>query len=291
MRSNQQGFTLIELMIALALGLIIVASGLFLFFSAQKSLALQKASSEIQDNANFALNYIAKDIRLSNLGSATASITPTLALGGIIFNQTNLPLVNTNYVTAANTGASNIENMQSDQLTIMYKPQAQGFDCEGDAITQNDVSNRYVVERYFIREDTNLVNGETSATALSLACHAGRTTGTTTPTNFGTSDTNKQGQIIVKRADSFKVNLIVASSDTLRDMSLNDYIAAQQKPRILAVQLGIITHAVQPISQARSNTISILNNQNLTLKNTNSVHHLYETVVQTIALRNGLGER
>lgn len=64
---KQLGMTLIELMIALVLGLIIVAAGFQLFVSGSINYNLQKTLAELQDNGNFGLNYITKDIRLANL--------------------------------------------------------------------------------------------------------------------------------------------------------------------------------------------------------------------------------
>ena len=53
---KQKGFTLIELMIALALGLVITASAILLFFTGQKGYFLQRGMADVQDNANFGLN-------------------------------------------------------------------------------------------------------------------------------------------------------------------------------------------------------------------------------------------
>ena len=66
MKNKQVGFTLIELMISIALGLIVVAAAILLFLTGQKSVAMQKGMAELQDNANFGLNYITRDIRLAN---------------------------------------------------------------------------------------------------------------------------------------------------------------------------------------------------------------------------------
>lgn len=58
--SKQLGMTLIELMVALALGLIITAAGVQLFVSGTINYSLQKTLGELQDNGNFGLNYITK---------------------------------------------------------------------------------------------------------------------------------------------------------------------------------------------------------------------------------------
>ena len=64
MKKKQIGFTLIELMISLALGLIVVAASILLFLTGQKGVAMQKGVSELQDNANFGLNYITRTYAL-----------------------------------------------------------------------------------------------------------------------------------------------------------------------------------------------------------------------------------
>ena len=159
MRTSQQGFTLIELMVSLVLGLIIVAAATMLFIAGQKSLALQQGAADIQDNANFALNYIAKDIRMANLNNSTATMNASLANGGIVFSTTNLAGISTaNVSQSAVSGTSNVTT-GSDQLTIQYLPQQTGgFDCEGTQITSTSV---YVVQRYFVRQDTNVNTNET----------------------------------------------------------------------------------------------------------------------------------
>lgn len=59
----QSGFTLIELMISLTLGLLIVAAAIQLFITGITSYKLQKAMAHIQDNASLGLNFIVDDIR------------------------------------------------------------------------------------------------------------------------------------------------------------------------------------------------------------------------------------
>lgn len=91
------GFTLLELMIALALGLVIAAAATMLFLTGQKSYVLQTGMSDLQDNANFGLNYIAKDIRLANLNTTTARVNDETKYGGIVLtssvNATQIPAV------------------------------------------------------------------------------------------------------------------------------------------------------------------------------------------------------
>ncbi len=152
------GFTLIELMVSLALGLIVVAAATLLFLTGQRSVAMQKGVAELQDNANFGLNYITKDIRMSNLNTKKAEINDGTLYGGVVLttsasgdvetdsSSTIKPTIPSEIVLAdtlvsqsddrlaavgtgnAWTGASNVEDvagtaLRSDQLVIQYLPQ------------------------------------------------------------------------------------------------------------------------------------------------------------------------
>lgn len=162
MNNKQSGFTLIELMISLTLGLIVTAAAILLFLTGQKSLAMQKGVEELQDNANFGLNYITRDIRLTNLNVKSATMNDRTLYGGLVLTSAassfvdtttsgtlttkypNLPISITgladNLLTQNNgittpastgnswTGASNVTDtsdtaLNSDQLVIQYVPQ------------------------------------------------------------------------------------------------------------------------------------------------------------------------
>ncbi len=68
------GFTLIELMIAMVLGLILIGGVIQVFLSSKQTYASQQALSEVQENARFALDMIAKDIRMAGYGGCSGDI-------------------------------------------------------------------------------------------------------------------------------------------------------------------------------------------------------------------------
>lgn len=137
---HQKGFTLVELMISIVLGLLITAAAIQLFITGQASLSMQQSMADIQDNGNFGLNYIANDIRRSNLGALSPLSDDQTMYGGIVLAPANL----SNFVTIPAalmsrssgqtlgtgnqwTGKSNVTTtagtaLSSDQLTIQYRP-------------------------------------------------------------------------------------------------------------------------------------------------------------------------
>lgn len=62
---RQRGYTLIELMIASVLGLIVIGGMYTLFTINQQTVRMQTNLSAVQEEANFALDLIAEDLRMS----------------------------------------------------------------------------------------------------------------------------------------------------------------------------------------------------------------------------------
>jgi len=63
--NKQSGFSLVELMIALTLGLIVVGAVTSIFLSSNKSNQTQENMASLQENARFALNRMQTDIRMA----------------------------------------------------------------------------------------------------------------------------------------------------------------------------------------------------------------------------------
>ena len=59
------GFSLVELMVALTIGLIILSSVSMLFVSSKKTYTTQDRLARLQENARFAMQFIIKDLRLT----------------------------------------------------------------------------------------------------------------------------------------------------------------------------------------------------------------------------------
>jgi type IV pilus assembly protein PilW len=62
-RAKQQGITLVELMIAMVIGLILTAGVSQIFISTQQTHRITEEQSRLQENARFALGFITKDVR------------------------------------------------------------------------------------------------------------------------------------------------------------------------------------------------------------------------------------
>lgn len=81
-RQPQAGISLIELMISTLLGLILLGGVLELFVHSRQSLQLQESYARMQENARFALDHIAHEIRLAGSGLCIAPTPLANAITG-----------------------------------------------------------------------------------------------------------------------------------------------------------------------------------------------------------------
>lgn len=234
MNMKQQGFTLIELMIALVLGLIISAAVIQVYIMSVRTNTIQASSSNLQNASVFGFQNLENSIRLANLGNDITKINHTTPFGGIVLSTDNLK-INANHLTKTSTdvNSSNINGVPSDQLTISYRNVFDRImsDCEGNDVVQDTL----VVERYF-------VSG--MKPNLSLRCDAGHFTGTDAqnPTPNATIGLGVNDVEFVANVDQFKVLLGLQSlgdSPTITYMDPDETLS-QSNP-IAAVRIALIS--------------------------------------------------
>ena len=311
--NHQTGFTLIELMISLVLGLIVSAAVIQVYLINVKTSSIQASGSELQDASVFGLQQLEKSIRLANLGNPTTRIDGTTLNGGIVLTGLNIgvpilpiPYANTGYLTrragdsgvGANgwSGISNT-NTNSDQLTIQYIniTGAPMTDCEGAGVAVNDI----VIERYFVR----LATSNTSTTAIKdlvLACDAGRVNKVggvvaVTPAN-DSKNFGQAGQEFIVNVDQFKV-LLGAQYITGTNAGQLIYLPSSafsaittDKPVITSVKIGLIVHGSTPIiGSAEQSEFALLGQlpaNNKLKTDTSSKKKVRSTYETTTLLRN-----
>ncbi|MCF9034244.1 PilW family protein [Acinetobacter nectaris] len=300
MKKSIAGFTLIELMISLALGTIVTAAALMLFISGQRDIALQQASADIQSSGNFGLGFITKDIRLANLDAANTLLKRDTIYGGVVVTTSNYPqsmqqaVSGKNVFSSATGSISNVKDpfsgamIGSAQLVIQFKAQNDGFNCEGKAYT----AGNYIVERYFLREDTGVGNEPNKP--LGLACEATSYVDGANGFNNSTFGSGS-GQLIIRRVDYFHVLLNVSNNDnsTFKYLDMGNYATDSTNPHINAVQIGMLVRSNDGIggNNLRSDQQYQVLNQSVIVNDNNiGTPFLRKVIQQTVALRNaGLG--
>lgn len=282
---KQQGFTLIELMVSLALGLVIMLAATQLFITNQVSFVLQRSMGDVQENGRFALDYIALNTRSAEYNGQLGES----ALSGIIAKTSDSPaaagLISCNDCISLGIG-------NSDQLVVR---QAVGSfvtdfrDCEGNLVPQATAGKvRYVMSRYFVRADT------TSNSTAALACDAGHyESGDAAVTGFG-----GDGIVLLSSVDSFQIQYGIADVAAtalpgtrfpVRYVNATTYNAlAGTPPVISAIRVAILVSSSDKVSEQFGTPADIkvldttITGSDLADKR---VHRLFSS---TLALRNAI---
>lgn len=91
-RGRMHGFNLVELMVALTIGLIILAAVSSLFVNSKQTYTTQDSLARLQENARFAMQFLTKDIRLGGYFGCLDNMygaSPGVAFAGGLTFATN----------------------------------------------------------------------------------------------------------------------------------------------------------------------------------------------------------
>lgn len=318
---KQNGFTIIELMVAISLGLLIVAAGLFIFLNSLKSTRLQDGVAQVQDGGVFGLEYLANQIRLANYGNVENRIlNDETSRGGVVLTtglptQSNVNLAVGNgietvafdkKIVTKSDGLSNV-NIASDQLTIQFVAPSDMHNCEGQDVFKGD----RVVQRYFLRRETQKANHDNKVVSLGLACVASgqatsRTTVNAQPKSLSDFGTSLTGEVVIPNVDYFGILLGARTGASYRYYTIDEYnkatkdareaTPAQEIPSIEMIKLAVLIRSQDEVKTAPITLTNYeilgrnvsLNTPEAKNKTNKFVRNVYVT---TIALRNAFGDK
>lgn len=141
MKHTQKGLTLIELMVALVLGLVFSAAAFQLLIANQRTFDLQQTIASMQEDGQMALRYIAADIRNAGRGNILQGYIPPVILDAALSNGNG----------HTHNGATH------DELVVNYFGTS---DCQGTtSATEVDIINRYYVAGGALLCSGNLTGG------------------------------------------------------------------------------------------------------------------------------------
>lgn len=131
---NQRGLSLIELMVAMVIGLVISGAVLQVFISNKNTFLLQNASGHLQENGRFALQYLAAEIRPAGVGLgvrlAEESICVVASNGTASeWNAMNRPVWGQRIAATGALGA-----VGTDQLSLFVNDDCGAFLTAGETL-------------------------------------------------------------------------------------------------------------------------------------------------------------
>ncbi|WP_201610113.1 prepilin-type N-terminal cleavage/methylation domain-containing protein [Psychrobacter submarinus] len=274
---KQQGFTLVELMISLVLGLLISVAVVQVYIANVKAVTLQDAGSSIIDSNVFGIPVLEEHVRLANLGLAD-TINDTNQGAGVVLTQTgnlkdikltgnkDIPLTlltNTGDVTPVGTDnewtGMTATDTVSGQLTIQFRAPQNMFDCEGKLalgpreVNINEVKKiidgQIVIERYYLN-----AQDATKPNQLSLYCDAGRyitedmddydeqgqakKPSTVLANKNIIKNFGDKGEVIVQNVDYFDILLGTKEGSDIQYYTTAEYAGLTDKPDIISIKTG-----------------------------------------------------
>ncbi len=245
----EQGFTLIELMISITLGLLVIAIASQIYLTSYSTNVVQKSSGELAEGSIFGIQQLESHIRLANLGNQLTSIDDTTLDGGIILSQNNAPKIDKSFLTSGGGF--------TDRLTIQFKNATTSdiYNCEGVAVK----SGYRVIESYFLEDGD-------------LKCDASRTT----PKNPNIlKDLGSNAQTVIKDVDTFGIRLGVQNATGTAYMTTADYLAFKgKKPVITSIKMGLLLRGSKPITGTIRKNFQVLG-QNVVVDGTPNVSGNY----------------
>lgn len=287
---REQGYTLVELMVSMALGLLISAAATQLFLANHIATNFQRGMNDVQANGRFMIDQLMEDIRVSGLdnpavATSAGSGVGTSLIAPIVFKAGDLAnLATTSSAISSNATQTYAGITASDQLVVQYLALEATVDCEGNAVAKD----RYVVARYFVRQDAS--NGNIPSLACDGSSHNGTTLTTAiAPSTAGYGDA---GAVLVSGVDSFQIlygidDGINGLAQVSRYVNAATYNALIVKPPILAVRLGLYLRSQERAGDAQppTNAVQVLDTS-IAAANIPDDGLLRRLFVTTVTLRN-----
>ncbi|MCC7411008.1 MAG: PilW family protein [Gammaproteobacteria bacterium] len=126
-RQRARGFSIVEMMVAIVVGLILVAGAISMLVTSKRTYTIQDDLGRIQENARFALEYLARDLRMAGYFGCAHSLTDVYnhvnSPAGSIFDTTN-PVEGYEQDTAAWLPSGSVDvgavSAGTDAITVRY---------------------------------------------------------------------------------------------------------------------------------------------------------------------------
>ncbi|CAH1043044.1 PilW family protein [Halomonas sp. TD01] len=119
--TSQSGFTLVELLVAMVIGLLVMAGATQLFISSQQSYRFQTALANMQDAGRFALDTLAQELRQADFSGGCAPSQTTNHLRNIDGTENAHNAIQAWSDTSSTNFASQLLNPLESQHSVMFR--------------------------------------------------------------------------------------------------------------------------------------------------------------------------
>lgn len=236
-----RGFSLVELMVAVSIGLLVVLAMVSLYASSRRTYSVTDEVARMQENARIAFTILDRQLRQAGYRRYDAD--------GIFSTTTGIPLAATRPLQAQNDVAG--DPNASDRITIRFfgssregaTPATDRYvadgsitNCVGRALATNEVN----VETYFI---ANGANGEPGLRCRSQVFRADNTTGVA---DWSSDTIDANGVELVTGVESMQ---LLYGDDMNADGAIDRYLKSDDAARaslddVAAVRLSVLMRTI-----------------------------------------------
>lgn len=231
-RHSQYGLSLVELMVALALGMVLIAGFLQIFMSVRSTYATNEGASRVQENGRFALDYLARHARMAGYSDPKNTnrplpIVPTGSTCNLGTNSDKFCTLHRALDTTAITGAEVGSQVGFEYQPSLIKDSDDRFDCKG---------SKFSSEKTIITTFTTKVGKNSSALAVRCIAADGN------PTSTNSTSLEE----LVDGIDAFHIQYGLAPTG-----SINQYVTANDVhnwSEVGALRIAVLANSVTPIT-------------------------------------------
>lgn len=237
----QVGFSIVELMISLVLGLLLMTGVIQVFLSSRQTYATNEAMARQQENGRFALEFIARSARSAGYSDPIFPKDKPLPSSLLRNGCTGLPgsvaTVMNNYALCAPDGGGNA----SDGIGFVMQPQLiDGVrrDCVGNEIAEDDL---LIINHFEIIPAAG-------TTPAALGCRAYKFN---SATGAGSWTAGPNAKPLIDGVDSLQVLYGEDKSGDTR--SANSYVSADRVSnwsRVRSIRIAVLANSINPVLPA-----------------------------------------
>ena len=270
---NQRGFSLVELMISLALGLVITAAVIQIMVSNQVTNRFNTAVAQVQESGRFIMLRLQRDLlETGRYDLVTAQIDNTVdPIVEAAFVQNNPVGIVGQYTGNGTLGSTQGATGGNDQLVVNLLGDS---DCNGNRHGYTVGDQFHVVNHYYVTNDSLYCRGFDGRALRGLRV----------------DPSPSSGQILIDNVDSFQVQYGVTApvggteAQAVRYITadeLDDIAAANQQ--VVALRIGLLLYSDDgAVNQLTAPRFAVLNETAVT----KDTQHYYQVFSHTMTLRN-----
>lgn len=294
--TRQSGMTLIEIMIAMVIGLFLLAGVMQIFLGSHQSYRLQDNLSRMQENGRFAMDFLTKNIRMTahwgcvSQANISSQVTPNpmdqKSISGIDGGSDNAAdSLSLNGMLASDIFVNNISvdnglnvndnsTLQEDDIILVTKKdcsrgdifQITGLGNSNPNITHNGLDNEYETDAQLYKSHIVTYTIADSVGVTSLF-----------------RDLNGDNQALVENIENMQ---ILYGEDTNNDKTPDYYVSADQvvdMDNVASIRISLLT--VSPDDNLTTESNAYTYNGITTTPTDKRLRHVFSS---TIAVRNRL---